>query len=95
MVLGTVATLIRLVCGCCALVLSAFVLCAVGQANPNNWLVGTVGDLSSQINLGLAGLFPVASPDARIIADFGVPALAWMVIGWFAGRLLRSIGGTH
>jgi hypothetical protein len=90
-VFGTLATLVRLVCGSCALVLAAFVLCAVGQANPNNWLVSSVGSWAAQIHLGLTGLFPVASPDARIIADFGVPALAWMAIGWFVGKLLRSL----
>ena len=90
---GALASVVRLICGFSALVLVTYVLCAVGQANPNNWLVSIVGGIAFHINLGLNGLFPIANPDIRVILDFGIPALAWMSFGGVAGGLLRKMGG--
>jgi hypothetical protein len=92
-VLTGIATLIRLVCGSFAIVLAAYVVCAVGQANPNNWLVLLVGQWASGLNLGLDGLSQVENIDYRTIVDFGAAALGWMLIGYLASWVCRLLGG--
>lgn len=93
--LGALSTATRLACGSFAVILVAYVLCAVGQANPNTWLVTLVGNWSSGLTLGLTGLFQPGSVDYRTIADFGVPAMVWLLLGSFAGWLFRRLGAAY
>ncbi len=93
--LGAVSTMARLACGSFALILVVYVLCAVGQANPSTWLVTLVANWSSGLDLGLTGLFRSENIDYQVIADYGIPALVWLLLGSFAGWALRRLGATH
>lgn len=93
--LGAVSTMTRLACGSFALILVIYVLCAVGQANPSTWLVTLVANWSSGLDLGLTGLFRSENIDYQVIADYGIPALVWLLLGSFAGWALRRLGATY
>ncbi|MGI8815085.1 MAG: hypothetical protein ACR2G2_07335 [Pseudonocardia sp.] len=90
-VFGRLASLVRLVCGMFALILALHVAFAVGQANLDNWLVAQVVDWSDGLTLGLPGLFQHPNADFLTIADHGVPAFTWLIIGAVVGRVLRRL----
>lgn len=93
--LGAVSTMARLACGCFALILVAYVLCAVGRVNPGTWLVTLVANWSSGLTLGLTGLFRSENIDYQVIADYGVPALVWLLLGSVAGWALSLLGAAY
>lgn len=93
--LGAVSTMTRMACGAFALILVAFVFCAVGRANTNAWLVTLIANWSSGLDLGLNGLFRSDNMDYQVIADYGVPALVWLLFGSVAGWALGRLGATH
>jgi hypothetical protein len=88
-VLGILGSIIRTVCAILAFILVVFVLFAVGSANPGNWLVELISGWAQHLTLGLTGLFQTGNPDYQVIADNGVPAVVWLVIGSVAGRILK------
>lgn len=92
--LGAIAMMARLACGTFAVILVGFVLCAVGRAEPSDWLVTLIGNWSAGLTLGLAGLFEPESVDFQVIADYGVPAVAWLLLGWAVGRIARRPGAS-
>ena len=87
--LSVVGSIIRTICAIMAFILVVFVLFAVGSANPTNWLVSFIGEAAQHLTLGLQGLFETGNPDYQVIADYGVPALVWLIIGSIAGRVLK------
>ena len=87
--LGVVGSIIRTICAIMAFILVVFVLFAVGSANPTNWLVSFVGEAAQHLTLGLQGLFQTGNPDYQVIADYGVPALVWLIIGSIIGRVFK------
>jgi hypothetical protein len=87
--LGVVGSIIRTICAIFAFILVVFVLFGVGSANPGNWLVSFISEAAQHLTLGLTGLFQTGNPDYQIIADYGVPAVVWLVIGSIAGRVLK------
>jgi len=87
--LGVVGTIIRTICAIFAFILVVFVLFAVGSANTGNWLVSFISEAAQHLTLGLTGLFHTGNPDYQVIADYGVPAVVWLVIGTVAGRILK------
>lgn len=88
-VLGILGSIIRSVCAVFAFILVVFVLFAVGSANPGNWLVTLISGWAQQLTLGLTALFQTGSPDYQVIADYGVPAVVWLVVGSIVGRVLK------
>lgn len=91
--LAFVGTVIRSICALFAFILVVFVLFAVGSANPTNWLVSFISGAAQHLTLGLTGLFQTGNPDYQVITDYGVPALAWLIIGSIAGRILKRDRG--
>lgn len=87
--LSAVGTIIRTICAIFAFVLVVFVLFAVGSANPTNWLVSFISEAAQHLTLGLRGLFQTGNPDYQVIADNGLPAAVWLIIGSIVGRVLK------
>jgi hypothetical protein len=87
--LGVVGTIVRTICAIFAFILVVYVLFAVASANPTNWLVDFIGGAAQHLTLGLKGLFQTGNPDYQVIADYGVPAVVWLVIGSIVGRVLK------
>ena len=87
--LGVVGTIIRTICAIFAFILVVFVLFAVGSANPSNWLVSFISQAAHNLTLGLTGLFQTGNPDYQVIADYGLPAVVWLVVGSIVGKVLK------
>ncbi len=95
----TLAKIVWLVCALFALILAAAVLLVAIDANTSNELVKFIGETSDKIDFGLFDLsdpikdfnekVPNFSDTGTVFFNYGLAAIAWLVIGRIADRLIR------
>lgn len=86
------ATVIRIVGGLFVLILVAHVALTLGGANPANAISRFVAYWAGQLQLGFRGLFTPADARVRIVVDYGLPAVFWLVVTVVLVRLVRRLG---
>jgi hypothetical protein len=86
------ATLIRTVGGVIVLILVAHVVLTLGNANPTNGITMFLTYWADRLQLGFRGLFNPVDPRTRLVIDYGVPAVFWLVVTWVLVRLVRRLG---
>ncbi|MGH3783838.1 MAG: hypothetical protein ACRDRO_25260 [Pseudonocardiaceae bacterium] len=91
-VAAVIATLIRIVGGLFVLILVAHVVLALGDANPNNGITMFLAYWADRLQLGFRGLFNPADARTRLVVDYGIPAVFWLVVTWVLVRLVRRLG---
>ena len=74
-----------------AAVLVVHIVLSVAGANPVNPITVFFRDWAAQLSLGLGDRFVPANESLRILLNFGLAALIWMVIGIVVVKLLRAI----
>ncbi|HSK61392.1 MAG TPA: hypothetical protein VK935_20305, partial [Actinomycetospora sp.] len=74
-----------------AAILVVHVVLAVAGANPANGITVFFSDLASNLTLGIGDLFLPASESLRIILNFGLAAVVWIVIGIVVSKLLNAL----
>lgn len=94
-----IARIVWFVCVFFALILAAAVLLVAIEANTSNDLVRFVGDTSDMIDLGLFDLsdpikdfntqVPNFSDTGTVLFNYGLAAIAWLVIGRIADAVIR------
>lgn len=89
---AVVATLIRIVGGVIVLILVAHVLLTLGHANPTNGISMFVAYWADRLQLGFRDLFNPADARTRLVVNYGVPAVVWLVVTWVLVRLVRRVG---
>jgi hypothetical protein len=89
---AVVAALIRIVGGLFVLILVAHVVLTLGDANPANTIARFVAYWADRLQLGFRGLFTPADARVRIVVDYGLAALFWLVVTWLLVRLVRRLG---
>ncbi|HEX4099175.1 MAG: hypothetical protein WAN20_06240 [Pseudonocardiaceae bacterium] len=87
-----IATLIRIVGGLFVLILVAHVLLTLGNANPANGITMFVKYWADRLQLGFRDLFNPADAKTRLVINYGIPALFWLVVTWVLVRLVRRLG---
>jgi hypothetical protein len=87
--LNLLASLVRLITLLFAVVLVAYVIFTWFDANQGNPWAVFVSDWAHRVSLGLDNLFTPADPKVSILVNFGIAAVAWLVIGAIVGKLLR------
>jgi len=87
-----VATLVRAAATVAAVILVAKIVLTLGDANPTNAIVQRVSDLADQLALGFKDLFTPASPKTRVLVNYGLAAVLWLVAGGLVARLIRRVG---
>lgn len=88
-VIGLLAGLVRLVTGLFAAILVVHVVLQILGANPDNGLTQFVANAADSLTLGLANLFEVGNATAQLLLSYGIPAIAWLVIGAVIVAILR------
>jgi hypothetical protein len=88
-VLGLVAGIVRFVTGLFAAILVVHVVLELLGANPDNGLTQFVAGAADSLTLGLATLFEVGNPTVQLVLSYGIPAVAWLVIGAVIVAVLR------
>ncbi|MEU4445076.1 hypothetical protein AB0K14_02270 [Actinosynnema sp. NPDC050801] len=74
-----------------AVVLVAHVLLTVGGANPANSITTTVATWADRLALGFRDLFTPEDAKLRVLVDYGLAALFWLVARSLVLRLVRRL----
>jgi hypothetical protein len=89
--LGLVGSVVRFVTSLFAAVLLLQMVLLLFGANPFNTVTVIVAALANSLTLGLATLFLFANPIAQVVVSYGLPAIAWVIIGSVIVAVLRAI----
>lgn len=73
-------------------VIVLYILLTLLEANPANAVATLVRRLAEFFDLGLATLFLPADPKVLVTLNYGVAALAWLLITAVVVRLVRRLG---
>jgi len=90
-VLTVAASVIRILTVVFAAILVVHVVLSVAGANPSNGITIFFRDLASNLTLGIGDLFLPSSESLRIILNFGLAAVVWIVIGIVVSKLLNAL----
>lgn len=75
-----------------AVVLVAHVLLTVGGANPSNSITTTVATWADRFALGFRDLFTPEDAKLRVLVNYGVAAVFWLIVRSLAVKLVRRLG---
>lgn len=91
-VVGVLAGLVRWIGLAFALVLAIHVLLTVGNANPRNGITVFFADAAEPLALAFRSLFTPQNADLRVLVNYGLAALFWLIGSAVLARLLRRLG---
>lgn len=90
-VVGVIAGLVRWVGLVFALVLIVHVLLTVGSANPDNGITVFFTDAAEPLALAFKSLFTPANAELRVLVNYGLAALFWLIVSSVVSRLVRRL----
>ncbi|GLY68666.1 hypothetical protein [Amycolatopsis taiwanensis] len=76
-----------------AAVLVLHVIFVVGSANPANAIVSWVRGWADTFAIGFQDLFEPGDAKLRVLVNFGIAALFWLIASGIVARIIRRIGG--
>jgi hypothetical protein len=89
--LGLLASLVRIITVVFAAVLIIHLVLVVTSANPLNGVAEFLAAAADHLTLGLGDLFAPSTPALGVTLNYGLPALAWLIIGLIISRLLDAL----
>jgi hypothetical protein len=90
-VVGVFATVVRWAGLLFALVLVVHVLLTVGSANPANGITRFFASTADPLALAFKSLFMPESAELRVLVNYGLAALFWLVVSSVLSRLIRRL----
>lgn len=90
-VVGIVAGVVRWAGLVCALVLVVHVLLTVGKANPDNGITVFFGNVADPLALAFRNLFTPRNAELRVLINYGLAALFWLIVSGVVSRLIRRL----
>lgn len=91
-IVGAVTGVVRWVGTIIAVILVAHVVLTVGGANPANGITRFVAGWADPLALGFRDLFMPDDPKARVLVNYGIAALFWLIVTSIVVRVLRRFG---
>jgi hypothetical protein len=91
-VVGVLAGVVRWVGLIFALVLVVHVLLTVGHANPDNGITEFFSDAADPLALAFRTLFTPDNAELRVLVNYGLAALFWLIVSSVLSRLIRRLG---
>jgi hypothetical protein len=91
-VVGVVASLARWVGLAFALVLAVHVLLTVGNANPDNGITRFFSATADPLALAFKSLFQPEDAQLRVLVNYGLAAVFWLIVSSVLSRLIRRLG---
>jgi len=88
-------TVVRTICGAAAVILAAYIVLTVGGANPDNGITQFVSGWADNLTLGFRDLFTPADAKLRVIVNYGLAAVFWLVIGAVITGVLRRLTSPY
>jgi hypothetical protein len=89
---NSVARVLRTIGYAIVAVLVLHIVLSLLQANPANVVAALIARLAATFDLGLSNLFLVDDPMLSVLLNYGVAALAWLLITALVVRLVSRIG---
>lgn len=90
-VVGVLAGLVRWTGLVFAVILVIHVLLTVGKANPDNGITVFFGDAAEPLALAFRSLFTPENAELRVLVNFGLAALFWLIVSGIVSRLIRRL----
>ncbi len=90
-VMLAIARIIRVLTGIAAAIIVAAILLKVFGANPANTVVHDVHDVAQTLVGPFKNLFSIKNPKVSIAVNWGLAALAWLIVGGFVARLIARL----
>jgi hypothetical protein len=90
-VVGVVATVVRWVGLAFAVILVVHVLLTVGKANPDNVITQFFSAAADPLALAFKSLFTPDNPQLRVLVNYGLAALFWLIVSAVLSRLIRRL----
>jgi hypothetical protein len=91
-IVGILAAVIRIVGWFFVLILVAYIALTLGNANQANGITKFVAYWADRLELGFHDLFTPADARARVLINYGLAALFWLVVSSVLARLVRRLG---
>ncbi|MBB4687674.1 hypothetical protein [Amycolatopsis jiangsuensis] len=88
-----VASVVRWVGLVFAAILVLHVIFVIGSANPGNGIVSFVRSWADGLSLGFRDLFTPSDEKLRVLVNYGIAAIFWLVVSAILAKILRRIGG--
>lgn len=90
-VVGAVAGLVRAAGLALALILAIHVLLTVGNANPDNGITVFFDEVAEPVAMAFRNLFTPENTELRVLVNYGLAALFWLIVSGIVARLLRRL----
>ncbi|WP_236790685.1 hypothetical protein [Amycolatopsis sp. GM8] len=91
---GLVAGIVRWVGLIFAIILVLHVIFTIGSANPDNGIVSWIRGWADTLSIGFKDLFEPSDEKLRVLVNYGIAALFWLIVPGIAARLIRRLGGA-
>lgn len=91
-VVGVLAGVVRWVGLAFAVVLVIHVLLTVGGANPDNGITRFFDTVADPLALAFKSLFTPENAELRVLVNYGLAALFWLIVSSVVARLIRRLG---
>lgn len=88
-VLGALAGVVRWAGLIVVVILVIRVLLTVGGANPDNGITSFITSWSDPLAWGFKNLFTPSDAKLRILVNYGIAALFWLVVSSILARIVR------
>lgn len=75
-----------------AVVLVSHVVLTVGGANPDNVITSTIREWAQPLALAFRDLFTPQDATVRVLVNYGLAALFWLVVRSILLKLIRRLG---
>ncbi len=88
---GVLATLARLIGSLAALALVIYILLFVFEASPENGITQFFRSLADGLSLGFRDLFTPDGEKTRVLVNYGLAAVFWLVAGAVVSRVVSRL----
>jgi hypothetical protein len=75
-----------------AIILIMHIILVFADASTTSTVVKDIGDIASKLAWGFKSLFSFDSAKLTVFVDYGLAAVAYLLIGGVVVRLFRSVG---
>ncbi|MDT8910822.1 hypothetical protein [Amycolatopsis sp. PS_44_ISF1] len=92
-VFSPLASIVRWIGLIFAALLVLHVIFVIGEANAANGIVSFVRSWADGLSLGFKDLFTPSDAKLRVLVNYGIAAVFWLVVSAILARIIRRIGG--
>lgn len=86
------AAAVQVACIVAALFLVTYIVLVLGEANPENGITQFIRSWADELALGFQDLFTPEGESVRVLVNYGIAAIFWLVVGSIAAHLIRLLG---